>query len=130
MEEEYVDIGKIDIDFLKQFYDIKTDRLIITKERIEHINKRHKNDYDLYGKYMQTIINSPDFILEDIENKETVLYLKTIEELNLQMVVRLQTENNREKSNSVITFWHMRKRSYNQIIKKNKIIYKKLDKNA
>lgn len=130
MEEEYVDIGKIDIEILKQFCDIKTDRLIITKERIEHINKRHKNDYNLYGNYMSLILEEPDFILEDIENKETILYLKTIEGLNLQMVVRLQIENSKEKSNTVITFWHMRERSYKQIIKKNNIIYKKLDKNA
>ncbi len=129
MEEEYVKIGKIDVELLKKFYNIKTDELIITKERIEHINKRHKNDYDLYGKYMPEILSRPDYILEDIENLNTVLYLKTIKELNMQMVVKLQTENDTNKCNSVITFWHMRKRSYQQIINKNKKIYKKLDKN-
>lgn len=89
MEEEYVKIGKIDVNLLKKFYNIKTDELIITKERIEHINKRHKNDYDLYGKYMPEILSRPDYILKDIENVNTVLYLKTIKELNMQMVVKL-----------------------------------------
>ncbi len=129
MEEEYVEIGKIGISSLIKSYDIKTDKLIITKERIEHINKRHNNDYDLYNKYMKEIIDNPDYILEDIENINTLLYLKTIKELNLQMVIKLQTEENVNKSNTVITFWHMRKRSYKQIIKKNIKIFEKLDKN-
>ncbi len=127
MEEEYINIGNINIELLEDFFDIKTDRLIITKERIEHINKRHKDDYELYGKYMLNIIEKPDYILKDIKSKDTVLYLKNIEELNLQMVIKLQTENNINKCNSVITFWHMRKRSYEQIIMKNEIIYKNVD---
>ena len=128
MEEEYVEIGNLNISLLKKFYNIRTEKLIITKERIEHINKRHKNDYNLYGHYIPKILEKPDYILEDIENKDTVLYLKTLEELNLQAVIKLQTENRIDKYNTVITFWHMRKRSYNQIIKKNKKIYEKLDK--
>lgn len=129
MEEEYKEIGKINIELLKKFYGVKTDKLIITKERIEHINKRHNNDYELYGKYILDIINNPHYILEDIENTDTVLYLKSIKELNLQIVIKLQTGNDDNKANTVITFWHMRKRSYNQILKKNKIIFEKLDKN-
>lgn len=129
MEEEYKELGTIDINLLRKFYNIKTNRLIITKERIEHINKRHRNDYDIYGKYMPDIIRAPDYILQDIQNDDTVLYLKEIESLNLQMVIKLQTENLKDKANTVITFWHMRKRSYNQIIRKNKKIFKNLDKN-
>lgn len=129
MEEEYTEIGRINIEILKNLFDIKTDKLIITKERIEHINKRHANDYDLYGKYMLEIISNPDYILEDIENINTVLYLKNIQELNLQMVIKLETQTDINRANTVITFWHMRKRSYNQIIKKNKKIFQKLDKN-
>ena len=129
MEEEYTEIGRINIEVLKNLFDIKTDKLIITKERIEHINKRHANDYDLYGKYMLEIISNPDYILEDIENINTVLYLKNIQELNLQMVIKLETQTDINRANTVITFWHMRKRSYNQIIKKNKKIFQKLDKN-
>lgn len=127
MEEEYVEIGNLDITLLKELYNIKTEKLIITKERIEHINRRHGNDYELYGKYILEIIKEPDYILQDIENINTVLYLKTIEELNLQIVIKLQTENQPNKANTIITFWHMRKRSYRQIIKKNKKIFQNLD---
>lgn len=99
--------------------------MIITRERIEHINERHNNDYNLYGRLIPEIIENPHYILKDIMNKNTVLYLKTIKELNLQIVVKLQTESNVNKANSVITFWHMRKRSYVQIIKKNEKIFEK-----
>ncbi len=116
MEKEYEEIGKINVDMLKRFFSIKTDRLIITKERIEHINERHNNDYNLYGRLIPEIIENPHYILKDI---------MTIKELNLQIVVKLQTESNVNKANSVITFWHMRKRSYVQIIKKNEKIFEK-----
>ena len=129
MEDEYIEIGKINTDILEKFYNIKTNRLIITKERIIHINKRHYNDYNLYGKYMLDIVNNPDYILEDVENINTVLYLKKIEKLNLQMVIKLQTSNEKNKSNTVITFWHMRERSYKQILKKNKKIFENMDIN-
>lgn len=127
MEEEYVEIGNINIELLRNKYNVKTKRLIITKERIEHINKRHNNDYELYGKYMSEIIQKPDYILEDVENVETLLYLKTIKELNLQMVIKLQTEEIKNKANTVLTFWHMRKRSYMQIINKNRKIFDKYE---
>ena len=128
MEEEYKEIGPLEIKVLKKFYNIKTNKLIITKERIEHINKRHNNDYNLYGKYMTLIIKEPDYILLDSKNNNTVLYLKKIEELNLQMVIKLQTESKLNKANTVITFWHMRDRSYKQIIRINIKIFENLDK--
>lgn len=126
--EEYKEIGVLKLELLRNFYNIKTNKLIITKERIEHINKRHDNDYNLYGKYMLEIINEPDYILQDSKNDNTVLYLKEIKALNLQMVIKLQTENKLNKANSVITFWHMRKKSYNQIIHKNRKIFENVDK--
>lgn len=128
MEEEFEGVGKIDATLLKNNYNIKTDKVIITKERIEHINKRHNDDYNLYGHLIQTIIADPDYILEDVENVDTLLYLKIIKNLNLQAIVKLQTKYAYDKVNTIITFWHMRKRSYNQIIRKNKKIYKKIDK--
>lgn len=111
-------------------YKIKTERIIITKERIEHINKRHDNDYNKHGHYIQEILSNSDYILEDIENYNTLLYLKTIKVLNFQVVVKLQTENLSNKSNTIITFWHMRERSYYQILNKHKKIFENIDKDV
>lgn len=129
MEEEYTEIGKINLKLLNGKYKIKTDKLIITKERIEHINLRHPYAYKLYGHYIPIIIDDPDYILEDIENDNTLLYLKEINELHLQVIVKLQIEESQNKANSIITFWYMRARSYKQILNKNEKIYEKLDKN-
>ena len=123
--EEYVKIGILNVDILRKYFKIKTDKLIITKERISHINKKHQTDYEIYGKYILQIIQEPDYILQDVENDDTVLYLKSINNLNLQVVVKIQTESNANKANSIITFWHMRIRSYNKIISKNKKIFEK-----
>ena len=127
MEEEYRILGSIDIEILRKYFNITTNKLIITKERIEHINKKHNNDYDLYKMYITELIKNPDYILKDVNNINTVLYLKNFENLNLQMVIKLHTTNDTNKFNTVITFWHMRNRSYRQIIRKNKIVYKKVD---
>lgn len=117
MEEGYIEIGKLDETLLNHDCVLQTKKLIITKERIEHINRKHNNDYMRYGHYIPDVITNPDYILEDVKNRETLLYLKTIKELNLQVVVKLYTKCGENKSNTIITFWHMRKKSYEQILR-------------
>ncbi len=125
-------IGKINKEILGEYRKkIITDRVIITNERIEHIKKRHLDDYERYIKYIPDVLYNPDYILEDRENKDTILMLKKIEkqEKKIQVVVKLQTNlKEKEKSNSILTFWHIRDRSYRSTIKNNKMIYKKLDR--
>ena len=58
-----------------------------------------------------------------------ILVLKIIIIAFQQIVIKLQTKNEIGKYNSIITFWSMRKRSYNSIIKKNKKVFQNLDKN-
>lgn len=125
-------IGKINKEILGEYRKkIITDRVIITNERIEHIKKRHLDDYERYIKYIPDVLYNPDYILEDRENKDTILMLKKIEKQDkkIQVVVKLQTNlKEKEKSNSILTFWHIRDRSYRSTIKNNKMIYKKLDR--
>jgi len=63
---------------------------------------------------------------------DTILLLKEIKEINkkIQLVIKLKTNvDSDEMYNAILTFWHIRDRSYTSSIKNNKIIYKKLDKN-
>lgn len=126
-------IGKLDKSKLGKYkYKIITDKVIITNERIKHIIKRHYNDYERYIKYIPDIVEDPDFILEDKDNEDTLLILKTIKEnnKNIQVVIKLQTSLNEvNKYNSILTFWHIRDRNYKSTIQNNHVIYKKLDKN-
>ena len=113
-------------------YKIINSQVIITSERIQHIKKRHPGDYEEYIEYVYDIIKNPDYILEDKDNKDTILILKSILDngKNIQIVIKLQTnKQNNEKYNSILTFWHMRDRTYRQTIKNNKIIFQKLDNN-
>ena len=127
-------IGKIDKSKLGKYKEkILTEDVILTDERTKHIKERHPGDYDKYIKQIPNIIKEPDYILEDKDNKDTIIILKSIMERKrkIQVVVKLHTnikENN--KSNSIITFWHLRERSYMSTIRNNKIIYKKLDMNV
>ena len=57
-------IGQLDKNKLGRYKDkIKTLDIIITNERIEHINKRHPGDYEKYIIYLSNCIKNPDYIL-------------------------------------------------------------------
>lgn len=120
-------IGKIDKHKLG-IYIITNNIVVLTKERIEHIKKRHPKDYDKYIKYIPYIINDPDYILEDSGNIDTILILKKLNEenKNIQIVVKLNTTNNKTKYNSILTFWQIREKNYIKTIQHNRIIYRKL----
>jgi len=124
-------VGFLDAKKLGNYrYKIINNKVIITDERIEHIKKRHPGDYEEYIKYIYDIIKNPDYILEDKDNRDTILVLKSFFDngKNIQIVIKLQTnKQNKERYNSILTFWHMRDRTYRQTIKKNKIIFQKLD---
>ena len=51
MEEEYINIGNINTELLNKNFNIKTNKLIITKERIEHIRK----NMEMILNYMENI---------------------------------------------------------------------------
>lgn len=126
-------IGKIDTNKLGEYKNkVITDDVVLTDERIKHIQQRHPGDFEEYIDYVPDIIYNPDYIVEDKDNEDTVLCLKTIIEKGkkVQVVVKLSTNfEENEKSNSILTFWHLRTRNYKSTIKNNKKIYEKLDKN-
>lgn len=47
-------------------------------------------------------------------------------EKNLQIVIKLSTEeDNKKNKNSILTFWKVRNSTYKQLIRNKKILYKK-----
>ena len=76
-------IGKIDIEIYRCVTaDIQTSDVIITQQQIEHIQERHPNDYERYFKYVNEILESPDYILEankpnKVDDKRYNRYLRT-----------------------------------------------------
>ncbi len=50
-----------------------TNEVIITEERIQHIQERHPGDFERYVSYLKQIIEDPDYILEANKPNTAVL---------------------------------------------------------
>lgn len=117
---EIRNLGKINIEVLeKEFGKIQTDEIIVTNERIDHIKERHPEDYDLFEKYGEESVSSPDLIIKDIKHQGTVFMVKELPETNLNVVVRVVLETDDSKlKNSVMTFYRIREKNLKKLIKK------------
>ena len=105
--------------------DIACDEVIITDKQIEHIKERHPDDYELFAKYFEQIINAPDYILAGNTNR-TVLLLKTVAEESrpFKLVLRFKADDEPDDyKNSIITFTRTDLKEYERIVKKKKILY-------
>ena len=119
-------LGRINIKILEiEYGKLRTDEIIITDERMEHIKERHAEDYLLFEKYGKASVNSPDIIIKDTKKEGTVFMIKKLPETNLNVVVRvaLEREDSRLK-NSVITFYRVREKNLQKLIKKHDLLYK------
>lgn len=125
--EEIVYVGSININIYKSISkDIDSDKVIITKERINHINTRHNNDYKIYSSYIADILKSPDFILES-NKPHTAFILKYFIKNNkkFQLILRIHTKNDRPKyENSIITLLKISEKKWNKYLRNKKILYK------
>lgn len=76
--------------------------------------------------YIKSIIEDPDYIVEDNRHEDTMIYLKQIEEIskNGRVVIKLALGKDEEHSkNSIITLMKSNKRTWNQTIRnRGKII--------
>lgn len=107
--------------------DIITEEVIITDERIDHIKKRHPNDFELYSGYMKECIDSPDYIIKD-DRPNTALILKEIIEngIKIRLSLRLVTSNDDASyKNSVITFLRIKDEEWRRLIRNKPILYKR-----
>lgn len=120
-------ITRLDVDKYRCVSDsITTDEVILTDERIHHIQKRHPDDYELYRMYLAEIIEAPDYILKD-ERENTALVLKEIiacgERFRLSLRLATSADCPTYK-NSVLTFWRMRKKEWERLLRNKIILYK------
>ncbi len=122
-------VGKID----KELYsciakNIATDEVVITDERIEHIEQRHAGDYMVISNYFEEALSQPDYILDDGKHKNTGMILKQIQngDLRMQIIVRVQAvEENNGFKNSIISAWKISETRWNNYLKNKNILYKK-----
>ena len=132
----YINIGKIDRNKIGKYGNkVITDEVILTNERLNnHILEYHKDEYEQIKLYIKEIVENPDLIIEETHQKNTLILLKDIKQINKKARIVIKLAVNKEEriynKNSIITIMRQRDKSWEQTIKnKGQIIFKKLDKN-
>ncbi len=108
---------------------ITTDEVIITDERIAHIEDHHPGDYEQYSPYLPEIIADPDYIIRD-DHKGTAIVLKEIYDSEKQKYIRVAlrlatVSDDPGYKNSVLTLMKIRKQEYNRLVKNKEVLYKR-----
>lgn len=108
--------------------DIRTDEVIITDERIQHIQERHPNDYERFNSYLPEIIQKPDYIIRD-KRPQTGMVLKEIVvgETNEHFRIALRLAAVRDPANyknSILTFLKIRESEWERLINNKEILYR------
>ena len=120
-------VARLDIEKYKCVTeDIITDEVVITDERIQHIKDNHPADYERFNAYIPEAIQEPDYIIED-KHPATAMVLKHIVESgeHFRLAIRLATSaDNPEYKNSVLTFWKIREKEWNRLIRNKNVLYK------
>jgi SPP1 gp7 family putative phage head morphogenesis protein len=121
-------VGRIDIEKYRCITDeIATDEVIITPERIQHIEERHPGDYEQFVKYVADILENPDYILE-ANKPNTGVILKEIERNGekFKVILRVKVESDpAEYRNSILSFWQIGETTWKKNVKNKKILYKR-----
>ena len=120
-------IGRIDTEkYSVVSKQIRTDKVVITDERIEHIRERHPNDFERYSRYISQMLLSPQYILEDPVPNTAVLLQEFLEnDERFRLILRLAVVGDDPyKKNSVITFLKISEKKFRKYIRNKKILYK------
>ena len=122
-------VGKIDCELYRCIApDIKTDEVIITEERIDHIRERRGNEfYERYRGLFEEIIQDPDYIFKD-KRENTALVCKRIleDEKYVNIVLRIAIETDQsEYKNSIITAIGESEKRFQQRLRNHSALYKK-----
>ena len=112
-------ITKLDRNKLEKYKKgLITEEVILTDERLyEHILLFHENEYKELRPYLKSIIDNPDYIIEDNRHEDTMIYLKQIKniEKNGRVVIKLALGQDKEHNkNSIITMMKLNNRTWNQ----------------
>ena len=121
-------IGRIDRKIYQCIEkDIVTDEVIITDERIAHINEEHPGDYEVIAPFISEALTRPDYIIKDDKHEGTCIVLKKIQtgEISFQIVLRLQTSKDKiGYKNSILSAWRISENRRDNYLKNKKILYK------
>lgn len=120
-------IGKIDIEKYRAVSDnIRTDEVVITNERISHIKINHPNDFERYSKYIETMVERPQYILKDsVPNTAVILQEFADANEHFRLILKLAVIGDESyKKNSIITFLKISEKKFKKYLRNKTILYK------
>ena len=123
-------IGELNLENIGEYREKAiTSEVILTDERLnEHILIKHFDVYMELKPYLKNIIESPDLILSDNRNEDTIILLKRINEIekNGRVVIKIAiAEDKGHPKNSILTLMKLNERTWKQTIKnRGNIIFK------
>lgn len=122
-------VGKIEIDQYKPITpEIRTDEIIITDERIEHIiERRGKEFYEKYGSEFGNVVSDPDYIFKDKKENTALACKRFLDDgkyVNVAVRIAVSSDNPAYK-NSIITAVGESEKRFAQRLRNNTPIYKK-----
>lgn len=111
----------------KEYGKLNSNEVVRTFEREGHINKRHPEVDELFGKTIGQILGQPDYILSDPRHEDTIVVLKNIDGIETKAVVKLSIKEKHPSwvKNSVLSFSLLRPRTKEQELRKKNILYKR-----
>lgn len=84
-----------------------TEEVILTDERLyEHILLYHKEEYKQLRPYIKSIIENPDYIVEDNRHEDTMIYLKQIDDVGRLFEVDNSAIHTPLKGQKRCRIWH------------------------
>jgi hypothetical protein len=101
-----------------------SDEVVITDERIEHIQQQRADVYSEYKDRMPEIVESPDVVIEDPKNEDTIWAIKGYDKHAL-VVIKLNTSQPGERKNSIITMWKVQEKNLRRYLRTKKVLYKR-----
>lgn len=107
---------------LNHFDFFNNSRIVLRPERLEHILESHSDIGDDVEGIVHGVIKTPDMILKDHKNDNSILVLGKSLENSVNVVVRL---SNTDFDNSIITAMRVSDKTLKRLLKKNKKIYDK-----
>lgn len=121
-------VGKINRDIYSVVAsDIKTDEVIMTDERIDHVKNSHPEDFERYSGYIKQMIENPQYILED-KVPYTAVILQEFEEHgeHFRLILKMAMPEDEDfKKNSIITFLKISEKKFKKYLRNKNILYKR-----
>lgn len=124
---EAIILGKIDPAPLEAvFGPLLTADVVVTQERMEHIQSHHPQDYALFLTHGADAVTAPDLILQDTKHEGTVFAIRHLPDTHLNVVLRLALAgDDPSHRNSVMTFYRIRERNLHKLVERFPLLYKR-----